>query len=266
MNVQSKSRRMLILIPTYNERENIVPLIRELNAAVPEAEILVLDDGSPDGTADAVEALTEEAPPVRVLRREGVRGLGRAYLDGFRLSLADGFDVTVCMDADFSHDPGDVPRLARELKKGVGMTAGSRYVSGGRILNWPMNRLFLSRGAALYTRLVTGMPVRDPTGGFNVFSREALEALPLDRIESEGYSFQIEIKHTLWRKGFRIVEVPIVFTERREGASKLHRGIVREAIWLVWKLRRSPWRLPFRTKAHSQSGRVDRRGPPDHRP
>jgi dolichol-phosphate mannosyltransferase len=252
VNVQSKSRRLLILIPTYNECENIASLLRELNAQVPEAEVLVLDDGSPDGTADVVEALSNEFSSVRVLRREGVRGLGLAYLDGFRLSLAEGFDVTVCMDADFSHDPGDVLRLVRELKKGVGAVVGSRYVSGGRILNWPLNRLLLSRGAALYTRLVTGMPVRDPTGGFNVYSRDALEALPLDQIDSDGYSFQIEIKHTLWRKGFRIVEVPIAFTERREGKSKLHRGIVKEALFLVWRLRRS---LSAGPEAGRQGGR-----------
>ncbi|MCC5843825.1 MAG: polyprenol monophosphomannose synthase [Verrucomicrobia bacterium] len=238
MNVQSKSRQMLILIPTYNERENIAALIGELAGAVPEAEILVLDDGSPDGTADVVEELEAERPRVRVLRREGVRGLGRAYLDGFRLSLADGFDVTVCMDADFSHDPEVVPQLVKCLQDGADAVVGSRYISGGRILNWPLNRLLLSRGAAVYTRLVTGLPVRDPTGGFNVYSRRALEMLPLDRIDSDGYAFQIEIKYTLWKLGCRIDEVPIVFTERREGRSKLHRGIVGEAIGLVWRLRR----------------------------
>lgn len=238
MNVQSKSRRILILIPTYNERENIAALVRELIAVVPEAEILVLDDGSPDGTAEVVEELEAERPGVRVLRREGVRGLGRAYLDGFRLSLAEGFEVTVCMDADFSHDPEDVPRLVKALRNGGDMIVGSRYVSGGRILNWPLNRLLLSRGAAVYTRMVTGLPVRDPTGGFNVYSRRALEKLPLDRIHSDGYAFQIEIKFTLWNLGCGIDEVPIVFTERREGRSKLSRGIVREAVGLVWRLRR----------------------------
>ncbi len=238
MNVQSESRRMLILIPTYNERENIVTLLRELQTSVPEAEVLVLDDASPDGTADAVEDVSSELSGVRVLRREGARGLGRAYLDGFRLSLADDFEVTVCMDADFSHDPGDVIRLAQGLKAGADVVVGSRYISGGRVLNWPLNRLLLSRGAALYTRLVTGLPVKDPTGGFNVYSRRALKALLLDRIDSDGYSFQIEIKHTLWKQGFRIDEVPIAFTERREGRSKLNRGIVREAVGVVWRLRR----------------------------
>lgn len=238
VNVQSKSMRMLILIPTYNERENIAALLRELMASVPEADLLVLDDGSPDGTAEVVEGLEADGAGVRVLRRDGARGLGRAYVDGFRLSLAEAYDVTVCMDADFSHDPQDVVRLAAEVRAGADVVVGSRYVSGGRILNWPFNRLLLSRAAALYTRGVTGLPVWDPTGGFNVYSKHALSLLPLDRIHSEGYSFQIEIKYTLWKLGCRIEEVPIVFTERREGRSKLNRGIVREAIWLVWRLRR----------------------------
>lgn len=231
---------MLILIPTYNERENIAALLRGVVEVVPEAEVLVLDDASPDGTAEVVEGLREELSAVRVMRREGMKGLGRAYLDGFRLSLEEGFDVTVCMDADFSHDPADVPRLVARLEAGVEagveVVVGSRYVSGGRVVNWPISRLLLSRGAAVYTRCVTGMPFRDPTGGFNVYSRRALAGLPLDQIDSDGYSFQIEIKHTLWRLGIQLREVPIVFTERREGRSKMHGGIVREAVGVVWRL------------------------------
>ena len=206
--------------------------------------ILVVDDGSPDGTGDLVDALRKAHPDrVGLLRRAGKLGLGTAYLDGFRHALRAGFEFVCEMDADFSHNPSDLPRLVRACLpyrdggRGADVAIGSRYVDGLRVLNWPLSRLVLSYGAGVYTRAITELPVKDVTAGFKCFRRAVLEAVPFDRVRSNGYSFQIEMNYRAWRLGFRIVEVPIVFTERSEGESKMSGAIVREAMRKVWELR-----------------------------
>jgi dolichol-phosphate mannosyltransferase len=230
-------RDTLVIIPTYNEKENISRIVPAVLAACPECDVLVVDDNSPDGTGKIADGMAAENPRVKVLHREKKSGLGRAYIAGFRKALADGYAYAMEMDADFSHDPKDVPAIRGAVAGGgADLALGSRYVGGIRVLNWPMDRLLLSTGAALYVRLITGMPFTDPTGGFKCYRREVLEAIPLDRVRSNGYSFQIEMTHTAWRLGFKISEVPIVFLDRREGTSKMSGGIVNEALWMVWKL------------------------------
>lgn len=226
----------LVIIPTYNERVNVEPLAGQVLAACPEAELLFVDDNSPDGTGELAARLARENPRLHVLHRPGKQGLGRAYLAGFRWALErPQYRFILEMDADFSHDPKAVPQLRAAAQK-ADLVLGSRYIGGIRVINWPLNRLILSTGAALYVRWITGMPFTDPTGGFKCYRREVLAAMNLDRIHSNGYSFQIEMTHTAWHLGFRIVEVPIVFEERREGLSKMSGGIVNEALWMVWKL------------------------------
>ena len=236
----------LVVIPTYNEIENVRAISKAVCDACPEAHILFVDDDSPDGTGREADRLSAESPRIHVLHREKKQGLGRAYIAGFTWALErPQYRYVMEMDADFSHDPRAVPAL-RAAAADNDLVLGSRYVGGIRVLNWPMNRLLLSTGAALYVRLITGMPFTDPTGGFKCYRRELLAALPLPRIQSNGYSFQIEMTFTAWHAGWRIAEVPIVFEERREGQSKMSGGIVREALWMVWKLwgrarfRRSP--------------------------
>jgi len=227
----------LIIIPTYNERENIVPLLDRLMALPHGLEVLVVDDGSPDGTATLVQAYMTKEPRVHLLQRPGKLGLGSAYRDGFRYALEHGAEYIFEMDADFSHDPAAIGEFLSNAAE-VDVVLGSRYL-GGRVtvVNWPLNRLFLSYGANLYTRLVTGMPLYDATGGFKCFRRRALEGIRLDRVQSDGYAFQIEMSFKCWRRGFRIREIPIVFVDRLAGQSKMNRRIVWEAAWLVWKLR-----------------------------
>lgn len=227
--------RVLILIPTYNERENVRELVRRITETAPGADMLFLDDASPDGTGGELKSMKPTHPRLHLMQRPTKSGLGRAYLDGFRWSLARAYDLNLTMDADLSHDPADIPRFL-ESAQTTPLVCGSRYTKGGRVVNWPRSRLCLSRGAAQYTRLVTGVPFTDPTGGFNAYRREALQALELDAIQSDGYAFQIEMKHSLWMRGFRHEEIPITFTERREGRSKMTGSIVREAIPMVWKL------------------------------
>lgn len=229
--------RFLILIPTYNERENlprIVPLVLDVD---PRISILVIDDGSPDGTGAIADGLAAESDRVHVLHRTEKEGLGRAYVAGFEWGLAQGYDFLCEMDADLSHRPEDLTRVL-EATGGADVVIGSRYVDGRvNVVNWPLSRLLISIGGSLYARAVTGLPVRDATGGFNCFRADVLRAIGLDRIESNGYTFQIELKLRAWRKGYRIQEVPIVFVERDTGESKMSKKIVREAIWKVWKLR-----------------------------
>jgi len=230
---------LLILIPTYNERANIAPLLASLHTTVPLAEICFLDDASPDGTAEEVDRLRASHPRAQVLRRKGKRGLGQAYLDGFRLALNHPADWILCMDADLSHDPAEIPSLLQAGQThNADLVAGSRYLHGTRVFNWPRHRLCLSRAAAAYTRLVTGMPFTDPTGGFNLYRRAALSQLPLDTIHSNGYSFQIEMKQLFWWNRFRTIEVPVGFTERTLERSKMNAAIIREAVGIVWKLAR----------------------------
>ncbi len=240
---------LLILIPTYNEKNNIAVLVESITRILPQADLLFLDDHSPDGTGAEIERHAARFPQVRVLHRPGKAGLGRAYLAGFRWALERNYAAILCMDADLSHAPEDLPSLVAALAD-ADLVSGSRYLPGGRILNWPPSRRILSRAAALYTRLLSGMPFRDPTGGFNAYRRGLLESLDLASIDSNGYSFQIEMKHRAWMEGFVCREIPITFTERRQGKSKMSPGIVREALWVVWKLvlSRSLRRRPLRMR------------------
>jgi dolichol-phosphate mannosyltransferase len=229
---------VLVVIPTYNERENLPRLVPLVLAQGVGIHILIVDDGSPDGTgavADALSAASEGR--VHVLHRTEKSGLGRAYVAGFRWGLARGYRVLGEMDADLSHPADRIPAILERFQT-ADVVLGSRYVGGrANVVNWPITRLFISLFGSWYARIITGLPVADATGGFNFFRREVLESVHLDRIESNGYSFQIELKFRAWKQGFRLVEVPIVFTEREEGESKMSRAIVREAIWRVWRLR-----------------------------
>ena len=226
----------LVIIPTYNEKENAEAIAKAVLAACPEADLLFVDDNSPDGTGQLADQLAAAQPRVHVMHRQQKQGLGRAYIAGFRWALErPNYRFIMEMDADFSHDPKAVPQL-RAAAQNADLVLGSRYVGGIRVVNWPLNRLILSTGAALYVRLITGMPFTDPTGGFKCFRREVLAAINLEEIHSNGYSFQIEMTHTAWHLGFRIAESPIVFEERREGQSKMSGGIVNEALWMTWKL------------------------------
>ena len=230
----------MVVVPTFNEATNIGGILERVLALPGDWCVLVVDDGSPDGTADVVRGV-RQAHPTRVglLERAGKLGLGTAYLDGFRHALRAGFEYICEMDADFSHNPDDLTRLLAACQPDAGgdVAIGSRYVDGLRVLNWPLSRLVLSYGAGVYTRAITRLPVRDVTAGFKCFRREVLEAIRFDLVTSNGYSFQIEMNYRAWRLGFRLVEVPIVFTERSEGESKMSSGIVREAMGKVWALR-----------------------------
>ena len=229
--------QILVIIPTFNERDNlprIVPLVLHQD---PRIEVLVVDDNSPDGTGDLADDLAEEFDRMHVLHRAGKQGLGRAYLDGFRWGLKRDYDVLFEMDADFSHDPDELPRFIEKAKE-FEVVLGSRYL-GGRVtvINWPMSRLIISYFGSRYARIITGLPVRDATGGYNCWRREVLESLEFDRIESNGYSFQIELKLRAWSRGFSMTEIPIIFAERDSGESKMSKKILGEAIWKLWKLR-----------------------------
>ena len=225
----------LVIVPTYNERENLPAFVAAVFAALPAATLLIVDDASPDGTGDLAEQLLRGEPRLRLLRRPRKEGLGRAYIAGFRWALARAYKHILQMDADFSHDPKDLPRLLAASAT-ADVVVGSRYRNGVRVLNWPLRRLFLSYGAGIYVRLFTRLPVMDPTGGFKCFRREVLAALPLDSIAAQGYGFQVETTHTAWRSGFTIREIPIVFADRTAGTSKMSLAIAWEAIWLVLKL------------------------------
>ncbi len=233
---RAEDLRSLVVVPTYNERLTMPELIRAVLGLGPQFEILVVDDHSPDGTADAVRELAADDPRVHLIERAGKLGLGSAYVAGFRYALErTEVDLVIQMDADFSHDPGEIAALI-EAAREADLVLGSRYVCGVTVVNWPLRRLFLSYGANVYTRLITGLPFRDATGGFKCFRREVLQALDWDHVRSDGYSFQIETTYLAWRRGFAIREIPIVFTDRRVGVSKMNRRIVWEAIFLVWRL------------------------------
>jgi dolichol-phosphate mannosyltransferase len=228
-------KRTLVVVPTYNERENLPPLAQRLLALPTPVDFLVVDDNSPDGTGKVADEWASRNPSVHVLHRTEKSGLGRAYIAGFKWALEHGYEFIFEMDGDFSHNPDDIPMFL-EAAKDADLVLGSRYMNGIRIINWPLSRLMLSKGAAKYVHVVTGMPFTDPTGGFKCFRRRALESINLDAIESNGYSFQIEMTHRLWRQGKKIVEVPIIFTDRFQGHSKMSRKIVREAVWMVLRL------------------------------
>jgi dolichol-phosphate mannosyltransferase len=231
------AERFLVVLPTYNESSNLPQIVPAILSQDPRIEVLVVDDNSPDGTGAIADALACSLGRVHVLHRPRKQGLGRAYLARFRWGLEQGHDRLFEMDADFSHDPKYLKDLVRAVDDGADLAIGSRYKKGVNVINWPMSRLLLSSGANLYARVITGLPLTDSTGGFKCFRRAVLEAIPFDKVRSNGYSFQIEMSFRAWRKGFRLVEVPIVFTDRVEGQSKMNKRIVREAIWMVWWLR-----------------------------
>ncbi|MDZ8119587.1 polyprenol monophosphomannose synthase [Pontiella agarivorans] len=226
----------LVIIPTYNEKENINKIATAVVDASPHVHILFVDDNSPDGTGDMADALTRRSDRIHVLHRTSKDGLGRAYIAGFRWALERDYKFVMEMDCDFSHDPAAIPSFRDKILAGHDLVIGSRYCGGIRVLNWPMSRLLLSRGAAVYVHLITGMPVSDPTGGFKCFRREVLESYDFDQVKANGYGFQIEMTHKAWMKGFRIGEVPIVFEDRQEGTSKMSGNIIYEALWVVWTL------------------------------
>jgi len=228
--------KALIVIPTYNEKENLVPLLGEIFAKNLPLEVLIIDDNSPDGTGAVADEIQASNPRVHVIHRAGKMGLGSAYVVGFKYALARDYDAVFEMDADFSHSPDSLGEFLRELEN-ADLVLGSRYLHGVTVVNWPLSRLILSYGANVYSRFVTGVPVKDLTGGFKCFRRTVLEALDLDRVRSDGYGFQIEVNFKAWRKGFRIREIPILFVARRVGESKMSRRIVFEAAWMVWRLR-----------------------------
>ena len=232
-----QTAKYLVVIPTFNEADNLLRIVPLVLNQHPRIEVLVVDDNSPDGTGDLADDLAEELDSVHVLHRSGKQGLGRAYLEGFQWGLERGFALIIEMDADFSHDPDALPEFIEKASE-FDVVLGSRYV-GGRVtvINWPMSRLLISYFGSRYARVVTGLPVRDATGGFNCWRREVLEALDFDRIESNGYTFQIELKLRAWRRGFSLTEIPIIFAERDSGESKMSKKIVIEAVWKVWKLR-----------------------------
>ena len=229
--------RSLVIIPTYNERENITRIIPAVLGQNENLDVLIVDDGSPDGTGAIVDAMAAENPRIHALHREGKLGLGTAYVAGFRWALKRDYDLIFEMDADFSHNPDRIPKFLEAIKN-ADLVLGSRYQNGQiNVVNWPMSRLFLSYSANIYARNVTGLQVFDATGGFKCFRRRVLEAIDLDDVRSNGYAFQIEMTFRAWKKGFRIVEIPIVFVDRSEGTSKMSKKIVREAVWMVWRLR-----------------------------
>ena len=228
--------KALIIIPTYNEAENTSAIIKDVLKQDKNLEVLIVDDNSPDGTGRIVTDLMNRNKRVHLLEREGKMGLGSAYVAGFKYAIEKKYDFVFEMDADFSHDPAELPNMLTAIEDND-LVIGSRYINGINVVNWPLHRLMLSWFASKYVRIITSMPINDPTGGFKCFRREVLESIDLDSILSDGYSFQIEMNLRTWLRKFRIKEIPIVFTDRRSGQSKMSKKIVREAIWMVWKLK-----------------------------
>lgn len=238
----------LVIIPTYNEKENIEPIIRAVMQLEPSFHLLIVDDGSPDGTANIVQQLQNEfAGRLFLLQRQSKQGLGTAYIHGFKWALESTYQYIFEMDADFSHNPNDLPRLYKACQtEGVGVSVGSRYVAGGKLENWPLKRRMMSRGASVYVRLMTWMPVSDATAGFVCYKRSFLELLNFDKIEFKGYAFQIEMKFAAWQLGYQIAEVPITFKDRVEGASKMSTAIFNEAFFGVLKMRWKGWTSSYK--------------------
>ena len=237
--------KILVIVPTYNERDNLPALVQRVMSLPAQVDLLIVDDNSPDGTGKMADDIAAQQPRLKVLHRNEKNGLGRAYCDGFKWALERDYEFIMEMDGDFSHNPEDIPRFI-EAAKNADLVLGSRYCNGIRVINWPLGRLMLSMGAAQYVKIITGMPFSDPTGGFKCFRRATLKSIDLNAVRSNGYSFQIEMTHKIWRQGLKVVEVPIIFTDRFQGSSKMSGKIVREALWVVWNLwlqnglRRSP--------------------------
>jgi dolichol-phosphate mannosyltransferase len=230
-------KKSLVIVPTYNEIENVPTLLKNIfNLNIPGLDVLIIDDNSPDGTAGLIKEMMKNEERLFLLERPGKMGLGTAYISGFRYALEKGYDYIFEMDADMSHDPKELPNFLKAIEK-ADVVIGSRYLKGVNVINWPLSRLMLSVFASKYTRLVTGLPLHDCTAGYKCFRREVLEAIPLDKVRSNGYSFQIEMNFKAWKRGFRIVEIPIVFHDRTVGKSKMSRKIMIEAALMVWKLR-----------------------------
>jgi dolichol-phosphate mannosyltransferase len=229
-------KKVLIIIPTYNERENIALIIPEIRKNLPSTHILVVDDSSPDGTSDCVKELSKSIENIFILDREKKQGLGRAYISGFKWALKRDYELIFEMDADFSHDPKYLPDFIKTAEK-ADLVIGSRYISGVNVINWPMSRLLISYFGNVGARIVAGIPVKDCTSGFKCFHSEVLKSINLNKVGSSGYSFQVEMNFHVWKQGFTIVEIPIIFTDRRIGESKMSTKIVREALVLLWKLR-----------------------------
>jgi dolichol-phosphate mannosyltransferase len=228
--------KALVIIPTYNERENVVPLLERVFAQNLDIQVLIVDDNSPDGTGAIADQAAARDPRVHVMHRASKQGLGSAYVAGFRYALERDYEAVFEMDADFSHSPDSLPEFLRDLEE-ADLVLGSRYLYGVTVVNWPLSRLILSYAANVYSRVVTGMRYKDLTGGFKCFRRRVLESIDWERVRSDGYSFQIEITFKAFRKGFRIKEIPILFVDRRAGESKMNRKIIWEAAWMVWRLR-----------------------------
>ncbi len=227
--------KTLVIIPTYNERENIHEVLRRVLAQPIELDVLVVDDNSPDGTGDMIAGFAQNDKHIKLLRRSGKLGLGTAYIAGFNYALENGYEFIFEMDADLSHDPDEIPKFLNAIQN-AHLVIGSRYITGVNVINWPLSRLLLSFFASVYARTITGLPVKDATGGYKCFRREVLETIDLRKVRAGGYGFQIEMNWRTWMAGFIIKEIPIVFTDRTVGKSKMSRAIVKEAVMLVWKL------------------------------
>jgi len=227
--------KILVVTPTYNEAENIEKFIGQVLGQSQSIEMLIIDDNSPDGTGEIAERLKSSGPRIHLIRRPGKMGLGTAYVAGFKYAIEKKFDLIVQMDADFSHDPCEIPNMIQKIQE-YDLVIGSRYTNGVRVINWPIRRLILSFGANVYTRVVTGMPIKDATGGFKCFRRRVLEDIKLDEVRSNGYAFQIEMNFIAWAKGYKLTEYPIIFTDRKSGVSKMSKKIVYEAVFMVWRL------------------------------
>jgi dolichol-phosphate mannosyltransferase len=230
------AEKILIIVPTYNEFENIEKLIREIYTINSSLDILIVDDNSPDGTGEHVKKLMKQFDNLYLIEREGKLGLGTAYVAGFDFALQNGYTIIFEMDADFSHDPKEIPNFLEAISE-ADVVIGSRYIKGVNVVNWPLSRLLLSYFANKYTKFVTGLPLCDSTGGFKCFKRKVLESIDLEQIRSGGYSFQIEMNFKAWKNGFKLKEIPIIFIDRAVGKSKMSKVIFREAVWMVWKLK-----------------------------
>ncbi len=239
----------LVIIPTYNERENIEKIINSIFLLEVDFDILVIDDNSPDGTGDIVQKMQGKHKHLNLISRNAKLGLGTAYITGFKWAIDRAYDIIYEMDADFSHNPEDLVRLYNTCMEGVDLAIGSRYISGVNVVNWPLGRVIMSYVASIYVRLITGMKIKDTTAGFKAYKREVLETIDLDNIRSRGYAFQIEMKFTTWKFGFKIKEIPIIFTERQEGASKMSGGIFNEALWGVIKMKLRSYSRTYKRKS-----------------